>query len=83
MYKVYLICISVLLLCHTETQAQLSQSREKEWSAVEKEMTLQSRVRALEAQLSGTIQKSQLLGTLKLERANKKKANTGTLINVP
>ena len=53
-----------------QTQAQLSQSSEKERSAVEKEMTLQSRVRSLEGQLSGTKQeKSQLLATLELERA--------------
>ena len=53
-----------------QTQAQLSQSSEKERSAVEKEMTLQSRVRALETQLSNTKQeKSQLLATLELERA--------------
>ena len=53
-----------------QTQAQLSQSSEKERSAVEKEMTLQSRVRVLETQLSSTKQeKSQLLATLELERA--------------
>lgn len=53
-----------------QTQAQLSQSAEKERSAVEKEMSLQSRVKTLETQLSGTKQeKSQLLATLELERA--------------
>ena len=52
------------------TQAQLSQSSEKERSAVEKELTLRSRVGTLETQLSGTKQeKSQLLATLELERA--------------
>ena len=53
-----------------QTQAQLSQSAEKERSVVEKEMCLQSRVKTLESQLSGTKQeKSQLLATLELERA--------------
>ena len=53
-----------------QTQAQLSQSLEKERSAVKKELTLHSRVRTLETQLSGTKQeKSQLLATLELERA--------------
>ena len=60
----------ILLLCNIGTPAQLSQSSEKKQSVVEKEMTLQSRVRALEGQLSGIKQeKSQLLATLELERA--------------
>ena len=60
----------LVLLCNIVTQAQLSQSSEKKQSAVEKEMTLQSRVRVLEGQLSGIKhEKSQLLATLELERA--------------
>ena len=60
-----------VLIHIVQTQAQLSQSSEKERSAVEKELTLRSRVRTLETQLSGTKQeKSQLLATLnELERA--------------
>ena len=59
-----------VLIHIVQTQAQLSQSSEKEQSAVEKELTLRSRVRTLETQLSGTKQeKSQLLETLELERA--------------
>ena len=57
-------------MCTVQTQAQLSQSSEKERSAVEKELTSQSRVRNLETQLSSTKQeKSQLLASLELERA--------------
>ena len=65
-YPVY-----IRVLIHTvQTQAQLSQSSEKERSAVEKELTLQLRVRTLEPQISGTKQeKSQLLATLELEKA--------------
>ena len=66
-------CISFIYTIYhstVQTQAQLSHSSEKERSAVEKEMTLQSRVRTLESQLSGTKQeKSQLLASLELERA--------------
>ena len=70
LWRVCILFIYLYYLSAVQTQAQLSQSSEKERSAVEKEMTLQSRVRALEGQLSGTKQeKSQLLATLELERA--------------
>ena len=53
-----------------DAQAQLNVVLEKERSAVEKEMTLKSRVSALETQLSNIRQeKSQLLATVELERA--------------
>ena len=53
-----------------EAQAQLGSASEKERNAVEKELTLQSRVSALETQLGSLKQeKSQLLATLELERA--------------
>ena len=53
-----------------EAQTQLSSAVEKERSAVEKELTLQSRVGALETQVTNLRQeKSQLLVTLELERA--------------
>ncbi len=51
-------------------QAQLSQSSEKERAAVEKEMTLQSRVTILETQASSLRQeKSQLLASEELVKA--------------
>ena len=51
-------------------QAQLSQSSEKERTAVEKEMTLQSRVTILETQASSLRQeKSQLLASEELVKA--------------
>ena len=53
-----------------EVQTQLNVALEKERSAVEKHLTLKSRVGALETQLSSTKQeKSQLLATVELERA--------------
>lgn len=53
-----------------EAQTQLNLSSEKERNAVEKHLTLQSRVGAMEAQLVSLRQeKSQLLATLELERA--------------
>ena len=53
-----------------DAQAQLNLAVERERTAVEKEMRLQSRVNALETQLSGIRQeKSQLLATVELERA--------------
>ena len=53
-----------------EAQTQLNLSSEKERSAVEKHLTLQSRVGAMETQLVSLRQeKSQLLATLELERA--------------
>lgn len=53
-----------------EAQTQLNLSSEKERNAVEKYLTLQSRVGAMEAQLVSLRQeKSQLLATLELERA--------------
>ncbi len=53
-----------------DVQTQLATSTENERSAVEKELTLQSRVSILEAQLSSLRQeKSQLLASLELERA--------------
>ncbi len=53
-----------------DAQAQLNVVMEKERSATEKELTLRSRVAALETQLSNVRQeKSQLLATVELERA--------------
>lgn len=53
-----------------DTQSQLNVVMEKERSAVEKELTLKSRVSGLETQLSNVRQeKSQLLATVELERA--------------
>ena len=62
--------ITVLIFIAVDTQAQLNVVLEKERSATEKEMTLKSRVSALETQLSTVRQeKSQLLATVELERA--------------
>ena len=53
-----------------DAQAQLNVALDKERSAAEKELTLRSRVAALETQLSNVRQeKSQLLATVELERA--------------
>ena len=57
-------------LLAVEVQTQLNVALEKERSAVEKHLTLKSRVGALETQLSSIKQeKSQLLATVELERA--------------
>ena len=60
--------------CHhsftVECQSQLSSAVEKERNAVEKELTFQARVSALETQLTSLRQeRSQLLASLELERA--------------
>ena len=53
-----------------DAQTQLNIALDKERSAVEREMTMKSRVNALENQLSNVRQeKSQLQATVELERA--------------
>jgi len=60
----------MFLIRTVEAQTQLNLSSEKERGAVEKYLTLQSRVGAMETQLGSLRQeKSQLLATLELERA--------------
>ena len=67
---IYILVYITLLACTVDVQTQLSQSTEKERSAVEKEMTLQSKVNVLESQLGNLRQeKSQLLASVELAKA--------------
>ena len=62
--------LSVIIFPTVELQAQLSQSTEKERAALEKEMTLQSRMTVLETQASTLRQeKSHLLASEELIKA--------------